>query len=78
MPPSIRQQFVNALFNPLLVDVENQLNFINAEHEDKIKRSEESAKIVSKAYEQLKQAALKRRFKNQSEEIQYFKTLISK
>lgn len=66
---------MNELLKALLVELDNQLNFINAEHEDKIKRSEESAKIVSKAYEQLKQAVLKRRFKNQSEEIQYFKTL---
>lgn len=66
---------MNELLKSLLVELDNQLHFINAEHEDKIKRSEESAKIVSKAYEQLKQAVLKRRFKNQSEEIQYFKTL---
>lgn len=66
---------MNDYVNKTLADLEHQLNFINSEYEDKIKRSEESAKIVSKAYEQLKQTVLKRKFRNQSEEIQYFKTL---
>ncbi len=61
--------------NSTLSNIEDQLNFIHAEHEDKIKRSEESAKIILKAYNQLKQFISKYKFKNQSEEIHYFKAL---
>lgn len=66
---------MNENVKKLLIDIEDQLQFINAEFEDKIKRSEESAKIVMKAYEQLKQIVIKHKFKNQSEEIHYFKNL---
>lgn len=61
-------------FSKLIVDVDDQLQFINAEYEVMQKRAEESYNISSKAYEQLQSFVLKHKFKNQSEEIRYFKS----
>ena len=66
---------MNDYFYKLITELDDQLNFITAEHEDKIKRAEESIKIVIVAYEQLKLKIDKYKFKNQSEEIHYFKKL---
>lgn len=69
-------------FDNIIPEIEDQLQFINAEFEVQQKRAEESYKIVSKAYDKLQTFVLKYKFKTAGEEIKYFKTqkpqLISK
>lgn len=60
-------------FSKAIVELEDQLQFISAEFEITQKRAEESYIIISKAYEQLQAFVTKYKFKNQSEEIKYFK-----
>lgn len=61
-------------FNNIIIEVENQLQFISIEFELTQKRAEESYIIISRAYENLQSFIVKYKFKNQSEEIKYFKT----
>lgn len=61
-------------FNNLIIDVDDQLQFINAEFEMQQKRAEESYKVISIAYEKLQAFLLKHKFKTQHEEIKYFKS----
>jgi hypothetical protein len=69
-------------FNKLLIELDDQLQFINAEFEVVQKRAEESHIVISKTYEKLKTFVLKYKFRTDQEEINYFKTqkpkLISK
>lgn len=60
-------------FSKLLNEIEDQIQFINVEFEINQKRAEESYIISAKAYEQLQIFVLKYKFKNQSEEVRYFK-----
>ncbi|MDP3557685.1 MAG: RteC domain-containing protein [Bacteroidota bacterium] len=62
-------------FTKLLSDIEDQLQFVNAEEEIIQKRAEESYILIAKSYEKLQLFILKYKFKSQSEEIKYFKTL---
>lgn len=62
-------------FTKLLNDIEDQLQFVNAEHDVTQKRAEESHIIINNAYHKLQQFVLKYKFRNQSEEIKYFKLL---
>lgn len=61
-------------FTNLITEVDDQLQFINAEYVVIQKRAEESYAVTSKAYEHLQALILKYKFKNQSEEIRYFKS----
>lgn len=60
-------------FNEIIRKVEDDLQFINAEFDITHKRAEESYAVVAKAYEKLQVFVQKYKFKNQSEEIRYFK-----
>lgn len=61
-------------FFKLLNGIDDQIQFINAEFEVNQKRAEESYIVSAKAYDQLQLFVLKYKFKNQTEEIKYFKT----
>lgn len=69
-------------FSKTIIDLEDQLLFINAEFDNRQKCAEESFKIISIAYDKLQVFLLKYKFKTEQEEIRYFKSqkpkLISK
>jgi hypothetical protein len=62
-------------FNGLIIEIEDQLQFINAEYEVTQKRAEESYIVIAKGYDKLQGFIAKYKFKSQAEEIRYFKTL---
>lgn len=57
----------------LLLALDEQLKFIDLEQDDPIKRAELSIDICLKATNKLKTIILKHKFKNQTEEIKFFK-----
>lgn len=59
----------------LLDETEQQLNFLNVEEENILKRSEGSIAICLKSFEKIKKLVLKSGFKNHSEEIYFFKEI---
>jgi hypothetical protein len=64
---------VNESANKLLSELEDQLKFIDLEQDDSIKCSELSIDVCRKALDKLKGIILKHKFKNQNEEINFFK-----
>lgn len=62
-------------FAKLLNEIEDQLQLINAEYEITQKRAEQSFIVINIAYQKLQQFVLKYKFRNQSDEIKYFKSL---
>ena len=52
-----------------------QLNFIDLEIDNEIKRCEKAIEIILKAKESLRNVVLKNQFKSQDEEIQFFKEI---
>lgn len=64
---------MNSKINQLLIDLNEQLNFINLEIENIIKRSEKAIEIIAKALDNLKKNISKNNFKSQNEEIKFFK-----
>lgn len=63
---------MNSKCKSIILELEEQLQFISLEIEDVAKRSESSIIIVLKALEQLKMLVIKTKF-NQAEEIRFFK-----
>ncbi|ALJ04128.1 tetracycline regulation of excision, RteC [Pseudalgibacter alginicilyticus] len=61
--------------NKLLIDLQEQLNFINIEIDDPIVACEQAIEITLKSLEQLKKFVLKRKFKSTNEEINFFKEI---
>ena len=61
--------------NKLLIDLQEQLNFINIEIDDPIVACEQAIEITLKSLEQLKKLVLKRKFKSTNEEINFFKEI---
>lgn len=57
----------------LLLSLEDQLKFIDLEQDDPIKAAQLSIDVCRKANEKLKAFILKHKFKNQNEEIKFFK-----
>jgi hypothetical protein len=57
----------------LLNKLNEQLNFIDLEIDDQIKKCEQAIKIILKSINELKKVATKNNFKSQSEEILFFK-----
>jgi hypothetical protein len=57
----------------LLEQLEDQLKFIDLEQDDSIKAAQLSIDVCRKANEKLKALILRHKFKNQSEEIKFFK-----
>jgi len=58
-----------------LDQLNEQLNFINLEIDDIIKRCEKAIEIILKALQNLKKQVLKRNFKTEKEEIIFFKEM---
>lgn len=61
------------IVSKLLQNLEDQLKFIDLEQDDPIKAAQLSIDICRKANEKLKASLLKHKFKNQTEEIKFFK-----
>ncbi|ANW95819.1 tetracycline regulation of excision, RteC [Wenyingzhuangia fucanilytica] len=61
--------------NKLLIDLQEQLNFINIEIDDPIVACEQAIEITLRSLEQLKKFVLKRKFKSTNEEINFFKEI---
>lgn len=59
----------------LLSELDSQLQFIRLENEDCIKAAELSIKVLLSAIEKLKKFTLRYKFKNQAEEIHFFKSI---
>ncbi|MEO8759370.1 MAG: RteC domain-containing protein [Bacteroidia bacterium] len=66
---------MQAYTNKLLTTLEDQLRFIEQEHEIILKRSELSFVICKKVIDQLKEFTIKYKFKTISEEIKFFKEI---
>lgn len=66
---------MNAKINLLLSDLNEQLNFIDLEIDDTLKRCEKAIKISIKSKEELRVLIQKLNFKSDEEEIQFFKEI---
>lgn len=66
---------MNNTISKLLSKTEEQLQMLVLEIEDPIKLSETAIIILLKSLEQLKGIVIKTKFKNQSEEIKFFKEI---
>lgn len=64
---------MNPKYNSLLHNLNEQLNFIDLEIDDQIKKCEQAITVILKSINELKKAATKTNFKSKSEEIQFFK-----
>ena len=64
---------MSSKINVLLADLNEQLNFIDLEIDNEIKRCEKAIEISVKAKENLRAIVQKTNFKTQEEEIQFFK-----
>jgi hypothetical protein len=59
----------------LLSEIEEQLNFINLETDDNLRKAEASISVIQKVLAKLKTYAARYKFKSQQEEINFFKTI---
>ena len=66
---------MNPKYNILLNNLNEQLNFIDLEIDDQIKKCEQAITVILKSINELKKAATKTNFKSKSEEIQFFKEI---
>ena len=66
---------MNSKINQLLSDLNEQLNFIDLEIDDTIKRCEKAIEITIKSVQKLKLLFIKENFKNQEQEIDFFKNI---
>ena len=66
---------MNSKINQLLSDLNEQLNFIDLEIDDTIKRCEKAIEITIKSVQKLKLLFTKENFKNQEQEIEFFKNI---
>lgn len=66
---------MNPKYNILLNKLNEQLNFIDLEIDDQIKKCEQAITIILKSINQLKKTTTKTNFKTESEEIQFFKEI---
>ena len=64
---------MNLKYSILLNNLNEQLNFIDLEIDDQIKKCEQAITVILKSINELKKAATKTNFKSKSEEIQFFK-----
>lgn len=64
---------MNNTVSKLLLNTEEKLKFLSLEIENSIKNSEIAINIVLKSVELLKKIVINSNFKNQSEEIKFFK-----
>ena len=66
---------MNPKYSILLNKLNEQLNFIDLEIDDQIKKCEQAITVILKSINELKKAATKTNFKSKSEEIQFFKEI---
>ncbi len=66
---------MNPKYNILLHQLNEQLNFIDLEIDDQIKKCEQAITIILKSINELKKTTIKSNFKSQNEEIQFFKDI---
>jgi hypothetical protein len=66
---------LNPKYNILLNKLNEQLNFIDLEIDDQIKKCEQAITIILKSIIELKKATTKSNFKTETEEIQFFKEI---
>ena len=66
---------MNPKYNILLNDLNEQLNFIDLEIDDQIKKCEQAITIILKSINELKKLIAKNNFKSKSEEILFFKEI---
>ncbi|MFZ4680072.1 MAG: RteC domain-containing protein [Flavobacterium sp.] len=66
---------MNPKYNILLNKLNEQLNFIDLEIDDQIKKCEQAITIILKSINELKKATYKTNFKTETEEIQFFKEI---
>jgi len=64
---------LNLKYAPLLHNLNEQLNFIDLEIDDQIKKCEQAITIILKSIKAVKKMILKTNFKSSGEEIQFFK-----
>lgn len=63
---------MNPKINKLLGELNEQLNFIDLEIDNQIKKCEGAIEIILKATEEVKKLVIKNNFKPDSEEILFF------
>jgi hypothetical protein len=66
---------LNPKFTTLLHNLNEQLNFIDLEIDDQIKKCEQAITIILKSITELKKSVIKTNFKTETEEIQFFKEI---
>jgi hypothetical protein len=66
---------LNPKYSILLNNLNEQLNFIDLEIDDQIKKCEQAITVILKSINELKKVATKTNFKSKSEEIQFFKEI---
>lgn len=66
---------MNPKYNILLNNLNEQLNFIDLEIDDQIKKCEQAITIILKSINELKKLTAKNNFKSKSEEIMFFKEI---
>lgn len=66
---------MNPKYNILLNNLNDQLNFIDLEIDDQIKKCEQAITIILKSINELKKLIGKNNFKSKSEEIMFFKEI---
>ncbi|MEY4835043.1 MAG: hypothetical protein RI980_1158 [Bacteroidota bacterium] len=66
---------MNPKYNILLNKLNEQLNFIDLEIDDQIKKCEQAITIILKSIKELKKTSTKSNFKTETEEIQFFKEI---
>ena len=66
---------MNQKYTTLLHDLNEQLNFIDLEIDDQIKKCEQAITIILESINELKKATIKSNFKSLNEEIQFFKDI---
>jgi hypothetical protein len=66
---------LNPKYTTLLNHLNEQLNFIDLEIDDQIKKCEQAITIILKSINELKKTTTKTNFKTESEEIQFFKEI---
>lgn len=66
---------MNQKINQLLKDLNEQLNFIDLEIDNQVKKCEQALTVIINSINNLKKIILKSSFKTETEEIQFFKEL---
>lgn len=62
-------------YKSIIIELENHLNFISIEIDDPIELSEQAVNYILKTIEKLRKQLLKKEFKSQEEEINFFKNI---